>query len=739
MDAERDHRDQVRKLNEAAWERSQADPEGSLRLAEVALDAARAHNDAPGAAYAKLNAGWALINLGRYEAAVGPLVEARDSYRELSDDAGLLKALNALAVLAVRVGEAEEAERAFRETLEIAERTGITERVVAALSNLGEVLMERERPDEALALYERALAAAADGVDSMIVPVLHVNRGRALLAMDRRDEARSALERGLSLARAAGERLCESEAMTCLGLITDDERLHRESIALAEGIGHPPGAIVALEHLSSYLIRHDRLDEAEETIERAVATALRHEVRITSLPHLTRLADAYEAKGMQGEALRVLRSALANEQRRSGEEGARRIRALRARHDLEAARVESELVRLRNGELREKTEALELSNRTLRLIHRIGTELTASLELDAMLQLLHDRVNELMQADVFGIAIHREEEAMLEFALVIEDGQQLTPFSAEITSDESFGAWAVRNRRELWMNDADREYRTYVSRRSPFTSRRCRSIIYLPLELRGRVVGVLTVQAHRKRVFDGGQMDLLRLLSPYVAIALDNALKVRTISELNRALGLEKAQLEEANRRIAHLANHDLLTGLPNRRLLHELLLKHIAIARRQAQKFGLLYVDLDEFKPINDAYGHEAGDHVLAAIAGRLRSVVRESDSVARVGGDEFVVIVGEVDGREAVAGVAEKLLEAVRAPIRLPNAECRVAASIGASLFPDDGESYDELIVAADHEMYAAKQHGRSAGSHAQSAGRVRSSFQSIESPSNSNLPST
>lgn len=738
MDSERAGADHVMELNQTAWELAQGDPKASLHVAEQALAAATAAGDSAGVAFANLNAGWALLNLGRYERAVAPLIESREAYRERNDDAGLLKAMNALGVLAIRVGEFEEAEKSFRETLAIAERAGIGERVVASLTNIGEMLMERDRPGEALDCYERALSALEDGIDSMILPVLHVNRGRALLALQRRDEAKAALEEGLERARDVGERLCEAEAMTFLGLLNGDAALHQASADLAAKTGYPSGEIMALEHLGGCLVDQGRLAEAEHAIERAVATAVRHEARVTSVPYLVRLADAYEKRNMPADALRVLRAALATERRRSGEETARRIRALRARHDLEAARVESALVRLRNGELREKSDALELSNRTLRLIHRIGSELTASLDLDPMLQLLHDRINELMQADVFGIAIHREQERLLEYAFVIEDGQRLTPFSLPIDSDESFGAWAFRNRSEVCIRDADREYGEYVSRRSTFTARRCRTIIYLPLELSGRIVGVLTVQAHRRNLFDPGQVDLLRLLAPYVAIALDNALKVRTISDLNRALEEEKRQLEEANRRISHLANHDLLTGLPNRRLLHELVLQHIAIARRQNRRFGLLYVDLDDFKPINDEFGHDAGDRVLVTIADRLRTVVRGSDSVARVGGDEFIVIVGEVEERGAIEAVATKVLDAVRRPIPLDNSVCRVEASIGASLFPDGGESYDELIVAADHAMYAAKSARASAGG-ARAQRRDSSSQESIASPSNSNLPST
>lgn len=160
---------------------------------------------------------------------------------------------------------------------------------------------------------------------------------------------------------------------------------------------------------------------------------------------------------------------------------------------------------------------------------------------------------------------------------------------------------------------------------------------------------------------------------------------------------------------IQHLALHDALTGLSNRTLLFDRLDGAIAAARRRNASFALFFLDLDNFKPINDDLGHDAGDLVLKTIAERLQGSVRESDTVARVGGDEFVLVLQDVHGRKAALSVAEKTIAALSQPISMNNRLCEVGATLGIALYPEHGEDADTLIRHADAAMYAAKRLGK------------------------------
>lgn len=171
------------------------------------------------------------------------------------------------------------------------------------------------------------------------------------------------------------------------------------------------------------------------------------------------------------------------------------------------------------------------------------------------------------------------------------------------------------------------------------------------------------------------------------------------------------SERKENEERIKRLAHHDSLTGLPNRNLLNDRISHALARVRRHGGRMAVLYVDLDKFKPINDTLGHEAGDYVLRAVAGRLNNAVRSSDTVARVGGDEFVVVVEEIGRPAEAAQVARKIIEALTVPVLFHGDSCVVGASIGIAIFPDDGNTMEEVCKAADMAMYRVKHSGRNA----------------------------
>lgn len=162
---------------------------------------------------------------------------------------------------------------------------------------------------------------------------------------------------------------------------------------------------------------------------------------------------------------------------------------------------------------------------------------------------------------------------------------------------------------------------------------------------------------------------------------------------------------------VRHQAQHDYLTGLPNRSLLVERLEQALNQATRKGSSLALLFLDLNRFKPINDHYGHLAGDGILQALGQRLREAMRASDTVARFGGDEFVVLVPELESRDGVLSLARKLQDLVDAPFHWEGLELQIGVSIGIALYPDHGHSADALLAAADTAMYAAKQEGEGA----------------------------
>lgn len=155
-------------------------------------------------------------------------------------------------------------------------------------------------------------------------------------------------------------------------------------------------------------------------------------------------------------------------------------------------------------------------------------------------------------------------------------------------------------------------------------------------------------------------------------------------------------------------ANFDHLTGLPNRYLLMDRLQQSVLSAKRSQQTVALLFLDLDNFKVVNDSLGHHIGDQLLFETARRIKNNVREVDTVARLGGDEFVIILEEVPTENIIA-IADKLCHAISYPYQLSGHDCEITTSIGIAIYQDDLDNYDELLIQADKAMYAAKQEGR------------------------------
>ncbi len=168
-------------------------------------------------------------------------------------------------------------------------------------------------------------------------------------------------------------------------------------------------------------------------------------------------------------------------------------------------------------------------------------------------------------------------------------------------------------------------------------------------------------------------------------------------------------QVQAAKVQLDHLAHHDVLTDLPNRILLQDRLGQAIELAYRQDRQFAVLFMDLDQFKHINDSLGHAVGDQLLRSVAQRLVDCVRHSDTVSRQGGDEFVLLLPYIEYAEDVALSAQKMLAALALPHRIGRHDLHIGASIGISIYPDDGQDVETLIKCADSAMYHAKESGR------------------------------
>ena len=174
-------------------------------------------------------------------------------------------------------------------------------------------------------------------------------------------------------------------------------------------------------------------------------------------------------------------------------------------------------------------------------------------------------------------------------------------------------------------------------------------------------------------------------------------------------MAISLKEITESRDRIRHQANHDSLTGLPNRLLLEDRLEQGLLEAKREGKMLGVMFLDLDGFKGVNDQYGHDAGDMLLREVAERLCYCVRQSDTVARIGGDEFVIVLLKIKEIDNISIIAHKILDTIQEDFIISGTSLRIGVSIGVSIFPKDGVLAEELLQYADEAMYRSKKAGK------------------------------
>lgn len=305
-------------------------------------------------------------------------------------------------------------------------------------------------------------------------------------------------------------------------------------------------------------------------------------------------------------------------------------------------------------------------------------------DLLALFQRIHQIIGDLLPARNFFVALYDEDNDELSFPYFVDEFDQ-APLPRTLDSG-TLSAEVIRSGQTLLLTpDAPIELPERVRIAEG------RDSLYwlgVPLTSHKGVIGALVVQSYSGDVhYREKDKELLQFVSTQIAAAI------------------ERKQMQA---RLQHIALYDQLTSLPNRELLQDRLRTALARVRRDQGWLSLLYLDLDHFKQVNDTLGHAAGDLLLQMAAHRIKQCVRESDTVARIGGDEFVVLLESIQAPEHAWAVAEEIRAALDLPFDLLDREMRVGPSIGLALYPQHGDGEKQLLQRADAAMYYAKRHG-------------------------------
>lgn len=302
-------------------------------------------------------------------------------------------------------------------------------------------------------------------------------------------------------------------------------------------------------------------------------------------------------------------------------------------------------------------------------------------DLNSLFPLIHRIIGDLFPAKNFFVALYDRHKDELSFPYFVDEFDT-TPEPRPLDSGTLSGE-VIRTGQALLFTPQSNKA-THL-KNTKIVGTNSLDWLGVPLNSSKRTFGAIAVQTYDGNVrYTAQDQELLQFVSNQVASAI-----IRT-------------QLHE---RLIHAAGHDSLTGLANRGLFQDRLQRVIARVRRVPGRFALLYMDLDKFKGINDLYGHTVGDQMLVEVAQRLRACIRESDTAARIGGDEFVLLLTNIVKQDDAKKVAVKIRQVLNKPFNLGERSLLISPSIGIAVYPEQGESAEALLHYADEAMYQSK----------------------------------
>lgn len=327
---------------------------------------------------------------------------------------------------------------------------------------------------------------------------------------------------------------------------------------------------------------------------------------------------------------------------------------------------------------------LQRRNAQWELLNEIGRSIASTLDMDALFKTIHQQVGRVMSTDAFVIGLYDQGRDMLSLRYLYDDGTWYPPMERKLGGGPL--ARSIRTRQPvIWYENIAHDPNVTVigEERNAINSGAA-----VPILIGERLIGVLSAQSHTPHAYGEEQVHLLTTVASQAAVAIHNA------------------RLHERVRRLSYT---DGLTGLANARRFYIELENYLRRAKRQGDKVGLLMIDSDSLKQINDRFGHRAGDRHLQALANIITANVREDDLAVRYAGDEFLVVLPDAD-RAGAKAVAERICASV-ANHRMRIQETLVVAtvSIGVAVYPDDAVTAEGLFRAADLAMYRAKHGGR------------------------------
>ena len=558
-------------LNKQAWEVHITQPKLGLELSSEAKRLSEENSYQKGLAYAIRNMGVSNRYLSNLETALSLSMQALDMFVQLAEKNGEAQAYISIGAIYYYMGDYERGLDYFLNGLRQNEEIGNKEAQAYALNGAGYIYSTLGDNKKGIEFLQRALMLSKEvSVSQDLQPRVLESMATVYLNDEQMDKAFETYLACLRLSEQSSQKVLKGDALFGIGhlflrqnRLNDSKKYFLQSLSNSREIGYKVGEADCLLHLGKLSFLQEDSEHAKEYMLESLKVA--EDIKAKAILYKTHeaLAELYEKNEDTGPFVKHYKLFHKYKSEVFKEEQENKQKYLNIQNEMEKLQQETEINRLtnvvmkeKNEELERKTEELEQSYNTVSVLSQIGKEITSTLNLDTILNTVYEKVNELMDASIFGIGIYDTENETISYRLAIEKGIRYQPYQRTMENKNQFPVWCIENQKEIFINDVRKEYSHYISQyieesgtlEDGTLSTVPISFIYLPLIIKEKVFGLITVQSYKKDAYSHHHLDILKTLASYTSAALYNARSFETLQNTLNELKLTQQQLIQSEK-----------------------------------------------------------------------------------------------------------------------------------------------------------------------------------------------
>lgn len=612
-------------------------------------------------------------------------MEAYDIFVSKNNINGILTCITTLLASACSQKKYDEAIEWVIKGVKIAEENNNLDRLVVIKLNAATIYMDLMDFHKARELLEEIEKLSYFESKSNEV-VAYLNRALCEIEFNNFNEALNYSNRAYKIANEYALEM-RSNVLSIQGdiyknmkLYNKAEEAYKKSITINNEVGLDIYIIESLLNWSEVDLITGKYEEAIKKLEEVKRVKEKNSSTINEINFNKFMSQAYKGIGNYEKAYEFL------------------AKYIEAEKDLEKDKI-NKLQTLNDVKEEQMNKTYKVLYEQTEAIYRVGQEITSQLNKKSIFKVIADEINLLVNFDVFQIAVYKPQTNRYDYQLIVEKGNDIK-IDCSFVAENSFGDYCIKNKAEILVGDLEKEYFRYIDgtvedlqnlkmRKNNKDKQLTQSLIFVPMILRDKVIGMISIQSYEKYKYEIKDLAALKILASYTAIALENA---RLYKE------------------VEYSATYDVLTGIFNRR---EVLNRYYELYDKRKAGSGVLsiiMIDIDNFKKVNDTYGHQIGDTTLNLVSKTIKASIRDTDIVGRYGGEEFIVIIDNL-GIEKAREIAERVRVQV-STLAIPidgKSNFSVTISLGISTLNNSKKTSNKLIEYADKALYEAKNSGK------------------------------